>query len=114
MEKLSQELQYQFSIPYKKMLDVVKKPSPFEPPKTYANSQLYAPITLYKLEKSSNDEAELLTRIRTQIKQQLEKSQSKQKDNPLSRKVFQEKLMARYQSLKNHKEALDAEYLGQI
>ena len=69
MDKLSQELQYQFSIPYRQMIDNVKKPSPFEPPKTYAESQLYAPITLYKLEKTKNAEEELLNRIRDQIKQ---------------------------------------------
>ena len=46
------------------MLDKIKKPTFFEPPKTYAQNQLYEPIKFYKLVKQQEEDRALENRVR--------------------------------------------------
>ena len=72
------------------MVDRVKKPTFYEPPKTFAPNQLYEPIKFYKLVKQEGENRALEDRVREQIAHK--RDQNNKKVNPLERNVFLDKI----------------------
>ena len=62
--KLEREIKYQFSPQYRVMMDNIRKPTLYEPPKTYASNQLYEPIKFYKLVKQEGKDNALENKVR--------------------------------------------------
>lgn len=88
-------------------MDNIRKPTLYEPPKTYAKNQLYEPIKFYKLVKQEGKDNAMENRVREQIDQS---KNNKKEKNPLDRHVFLDKMTDNYGSLKNHRSTANRFY----